>query len=256
LVFNDEGGRINGQNANVRFANPATSFGLVNAGQSVFSGTTNVYGSIQLLGPAATSTTNGRTIVAAGATVYFNDDVQIGEAGDPNNARAFLTLEGGSVAQFFGNVSGRLDNITGPGTAIFSAGSELSPGFSPGYADFEGNLTLGGGSTLFIELAGLDRGVSYDAVDADGTLSVTGSTLKVGFYGGYTPELGDQFNVLNAGNLVGSFGNLLLPGGPDLWIVSQTGTSLSLTFIPEPSGLLLAAAGTAMLGLRRRSRRA
>jgi len=256
LVFNDEGGRINGQNANVRFANPATSFGLVNAGQSVFSGTTNVYGSIQLLGPAATSTTNGRTIVAAGATVYFNDDVQIGEAGDPNNARAFLTLEGGSVAQFFGNVSGRLDNITGPGTAIFSAGSELSPGFSPGYADFEGNLTLGGGSTLFIELAGLDRGVSYDAVDADGTLSVTGSTLKVGFYGGYTPELGDQFNVLNAGNLVGSFGNLLLPGGPDLWIVSRTGTSLSLTFIPEPSGLLLAAAGTAMLGLRRRSRRA
>lgn len=103
---------------------------------------------------------------------------------------------------------GRLE---GNGTLIAPtlnvSGATVAPGFSAGQIDVTGNLSLGALAALSFDLGGTDRGVTYDAINVSGTVTVDG-LLKVALMGGFIPTENTSFLVLDAGSAVsGSFAN-------------------------------------------------
>lgn len=72
-----------------------------------------------------------------------------------------------------------------------------------------GRLTLGSASELVVELAGTGPG-QHATLDVAGTLSLDG-VLDVRLAAGFTPTLGDAFDVFDWTSLNGTFDSVLLP---------------------------------------------
>ncbi len=162
--------------------------------------------------------------------------------------------------------SGRYD----AGTTISNRAS-LTWGTSPGVIDLMGGMNVQASAQMLFEIAGTNNSnapttgvVDYDTVLANGDVTYYG-TLSVALLSGFTPVLGDSFQLIATtfGKTVTWSGTLAAPTlAPGLaWQVSvapstnmgstYTGQSLYLTVVPAPGALaLLATAG--IIGARRR----
>ncbi len=146
------------------------------------------------------------------------------------------------------------------GAGVFSGALQnngtYAPGNSPALASLS-SFSQGPTGILEMEIAGLDRGTGYDALDVAGALAF-GGTLEVVTYGAFTPasfSAGQSFDLFNWGSATGTFSTLNLP---DLsaygltWDTSalySTGVlSVTTSAVPEPS-TYAAFAGLAALGL-------
>lgn len=189
----------------------------------------------------------------------------------------------------------RLRSLSGRGTAVGDvvlAGS-ISPGRPPtipprrlparlspgggsrgtsalGDLEIEGDLTFDI-ADLVIELRGLERGVSYDAVHASGFVDLgIDALLQISLLDDFVDRIlpGDEFVVLRAdAGIAGRFLNALVGGrvftreetGSFLVeLVTGVGDSASLVLrdyrpVPEPSAALFLALGLAVLSIRRSS---
>ena len=175
----------------------------------------------------------------------------------------------GNYTVGLGGTLGGTGLITFAATAslVVSNGGTLSPGNSAGLLRLSGGLgmTLQSNSTYAVELNGSGLGVGYDSVLVGaGTINISNSLLSVSL--GYTPNVGDQFDIVTnaTGNAVlGEFaglgeGSIFNVSGTDLQItyLGGTGNDIVLTVVPEPSTLALIMFG--LLGtcwIKRRSRR-
>jgi hypothetical protein len=118
----------------------------------------------------------------------------------------------------------------------------LAPGFSPGVVNVEGNLTLGSGATLEIELAGT---AVHDQVLASGNLQL-GGALLLSSLDGFRPTSTDRFNILSSRNSAsGTFSTVSTTGAnletlllANLQVTSASGTAT----IPADSSTLVNAA--------------
>jgi hypothetical protein len=130
-----------------------------------------------------------------------------------------VSIQSGRSAYFFGPVSGS-GSFTGTGTAVFLA--SLSPGSSPASVSFAGGATLGGGTSLVMELGGTTAESGYDRIQVAGELSI-GGMLAVSLIGGFVPGAGTTFDILDWGTLSGTFSSLQLPTLPSTyaWDTSQ-----------------------------------
>ena len=162
--------------------------------------------------------------------------------------------------------SGRYD----AGTTISNRAS-LTWGNSPGVIDLLGGMNVQASAQMLFEIAGTNNSnapttgvVDYDTVLANGDVTYYG-TLSVALLSGFTPVLGDSFQLIATtfGKTVTWSGTLAAPTlAPGLaWQVSvapstnmgstYTGQSLYLTVVPAPGALaLLGTAG--IIGARRR----
>src|SRR5690606_23303403 len=77
-----------------------------------------------------------------------------------------------------------------------------------------GDVTLGRLATLVCELAGTQRGVTYDHLDVNGTLTINGGLLDVRFLDG--------------------FENAVQPG--DVFVLVEADTPIAGAFVNAPSG--------------------
>ena len=145
------------------------------------------------------------------------------------------------------------------------AGSDISAGASPGHLTISGDYSQGG--TLLAELGGTAQGspTGYDWISVGGTATFeSGALIDVDLYGGFTPQIGNVFDILTA---AGGIANVDLSdveinfdGAPSLavWtteIVSLGGTAeaLRISSVPEPASLVTLVLGLlAALGLTRR----
>lgn len=227
-------GNLVARDAILRFHDSLTNDSAV----SVSFGTTDLFGEV-------TNNAAGTIAVAGNSNLTFYDDV----ANDGT-----LNVFTGSTAVFFGDLSGNGNSGGGDVQAL----GGISPGSSPGSMEFGGNLTFGPATELLIELAGTSSGM-FDRVEVAGDAALDG-TLVVSLLGGFTAPLGSQFEILDvAGTLSGEFvglgeGATLAATGGGQFQISYAGGGVTLTAVPEPSGVLLLAAAGLVVPMRRRRR--
>jgi hypothetical protein len=149
-------------------------------------------------------------------------------------SKGVIQLNNGTLdAQFVEIAGGTLR-----GTGLITTGSGLIPGqvesrsgtVAPGNGigslTIEGRFANAPGSTLAIELGGLNPGSQYDQLIVDGGAALSG-TLNVSLVG-FTPLAGDSFTILTAESLSGQFQNLLLPAAYQ-WNVAYGATDVVLS---------------------------
>jgi PEP-CTERM motif len=182
---------------------------------------------------------NADVDIAAGATLEFNNRLNLGgktltKLGDGalkiNND---LNTGGGSIVVMAGSVGGG-GSIAG---SLTNSGGTVGPGNSPGTLSVQGAYTQSAGGTLAIELAGLAAGTQYDRLVVDGAATLSG-TLAVSLLGGFSPNLGDSFEVMTFASHSGEFNNYtgLDLGGHLALKAAYSATDLSLNARPAIDG--------------------
>lgn len=193
------------------------------------------YGSGELELTGANTYTGGTTI--AEGTLRINNST-----GSAFGTGA-VTIEMGATLAGAGSFTGALQN-----------NGNLSPGNSPALVTLS-NYAQSPTGVLQLELGGVTRGSEYDAVNVTGMLNLDG-TLQVSFYNDFVAEAGQSFDLLNWGSVAGTFDAVSLPvlDSSLSWNTSElynTGV-VSVAAVPEPSSVLLIAAGAGMALRRRR----
>jgi hypothetical protein len=233
-------GKVNLQGGTAEFSQPLTNgatgqiegrgtlivrgTGLTNNGHiALSSGITDVFGDVN---NSTGSATRGIT-VSGNADVTFWDDVN-------NVAGSLFRVSAGSSATFFGTFSGA--GITGTGDVYFEA--DISPGASPASVSFGGDVYFGTTANLATELGGTTLGSQFDHVEVGGAARLDG-TLDVSLISGFSPGLGNSFEVLHAdGGIFDEFNHIVLPAlslGLD-WNVVYSNFSVLLEVVPSLSG--------------------
>jgi hypothetical protein len=131
-----------------------------------------------------------------------------------------LLVNNGSVTGTVNVNYGSLAKGTGSYDIVnVNQGGIYSPGNSPGISTaasvaFNGGSVASGAPRLVMELGGTMAGTQYDQLHVTGTLTL-GGTLDVELVdlgaGRFAPNAGDSFDILDWGNLAGTFSSLLLP---------------------------------------------
>ncbi|MGH8048960.1 MAG: beta strand repeat-containing protein [Chthoniobacterales bacterium] len=199
--------------------------GLTPTGQAVIDQPVNVDGDI------ATFFSVGQAIIQS--------DADLGVGGQLHSDSGFQFSQ---TAELSG--SGSLDgDVESTGT--------ISPGNSPGKITFHDDLLLGPTSEFVFQLGGTTPVTQYDVVDVDGLLTAAGK-LTVNLINGFSPAVGDAFDILDWNSLAGTFAVVELPAGVD-WNTDQLYTTGTIVAVPEPATWMLAGiAGAVVLLLRRR----
>jgi hypothetical protein len=125
--------------------------------------------------------------------------------------------------------------ITDQGKRVIKG--KVSPGNSPGCVTDQGHVIFEGSGWLEIELGGATACTGYDQYSVDLSLTLNAPTLNVSLYGGFVPEAGQRFDILNWGSLSGTFATLNLPTlttGLN-WDVSQLYTTGELVVHGPPT---------------------
>jgi len=117
------------------------------------------------------------------------------------------------------------------GNVIMNAGT-IAPGNSVGSLTINGDLLLGGNSTLFIELGGTGVG-EYDLLTVLGNTTYDG-TLQLGLDGSYIGFINDIFQPITSSSTIGQFVSLKVPAGYG-FIESYISNVLGLTVTKTPN---------------------
>src|SRR5207253_2745156 len=193
LLTNAAGGLISGRGVFRGSTANVSATGLSNSGAVAFSaGTSDVYGKVQNL-------SGGQIVSAGGGVLTFHDDVT-------HNGTEIRT-GAGSRTVFFGAESG-----AGPftGTGIVEMQGDLRPGNSPASVPFAGDLVLGNSANLHAEIGGTTLGSQYDHLQVAGQMTFAGN-LDATLINGFTPSVGQRFDIVTFGSRVGTFGSQTLP---------------------------------------------
>ncbi len=230
-------GMIAAQNATLEFDG-----GLCNQASVLFSyGISNVFGTV-------TNSPSGNISIAGGAGVTFYGDVA-------QNGTLVVSTVGNiqSSAVFAGAFSGS-GGFTGGGDVFFEG--DLRPS-DPVAVTFGGNAYLEGSTNTVMQLAGPAAGRQYDQIKVTGQLVLAGD-LDLVLVDGFQPQADESFQLFD-GELSGAFSQLTLPALSNglQWSTSNLDTNGTISVTPEPSTLVLLAAGAVgLLGYGWRCRKA
>jgi autotransporter-associated beta strand protein len=248
-----------GFTTSVPLALASTSTLNATTGAATFSGALTGPGGLVKTG--AGKLTLGTANVYTGATTIGAGTLALGASGSFANTSGIDLAPGATfdVSAVSGYTLGEAQTLSGNGTIAgdVTVAGTLAPGASPGLLNFTGDLTLDLGSTLLFQLGGLDRGVTYDAVDVGGDLTF-GGTIEFSLITGFVPVAGDMFHLFDVtGASTGAFSSVLFDQAGLAGIFDSVTGSLTITAVPEPATYaLLAGLGVFLLAGFTRRRRA
>jgi len=193
----------------------------------------------------------------AGQTITVNSDVTGGITGDVNKLGDGTLLLAGSSNSYFADTvvqAGTLGGFGSPNSSVtVEDGGTVAPGLSPGIFAAD-DFDLQSGSTLQIEIGGLNAGSEHDQLLAGGDVVLDG-TLQVNLIDGFSPDFIDSFVIIEANSVSGQFENVEF--GVGFFQVTITGTQVLLSQfqVPEPSSFALCLVGLVGSAFARRRRR-
>ena len=210
---------------------------LLDANRARLGSATTISDGGKLIGINGLMLDAGQTLTATGSALiqgnFLNDGIIDGPA-----ASEYLTFD---------------DTVSGAGT--FSGNIEFLQGYEPGNSAAsisfgDGNVNFGDNSVLTMEILGLSAGDQYDRLTDIGLLDFQGK-LKLVF--GFTPEIGNTFNLFGFSGFSGSLDNFEVIG-LDSALLDTSGlkTVGTLTVVPEPASMSMLLIGTLMLFRRKR----
>jgi fibronectin-binding autotransporter adhesin len=208
------------------------------SGNHTFSGT--------IAGPGVLNKEGTGTLTLSGAFIDngggYPSAVEVHEGKvvvDPTNSsfeQAAWTINGGDIGG-----TGSIGPTTMGGTGSFA------PGNSPGCLDVNGNLTFSATNSFDVELGGTTQCSGYDHTAVSGTAALTGASLEVSHYGGFTPAVGNTFTIINAASISGTFNGLsdgsTLTVGLVTYRINYASTTVILTVTNIASATNLADTG-------------
>jgi autotransporter-associated beta strand protein len=200
--------RISGVSGNGEIV--AEQIGVELADNSAFEGLITVTGgaSVEVSDPRGLGTAAVQAAVEEGGALLLDLDGPLDQifsiAGDGDGQGALRIAEGRNV-----ELAGRL---TGSGLIAgdLTIWCEVSPGPETARLEFSGDLTLASGSILQLEVGGALPAAANDELLILGSATL-GGRLDVELLDGFTPTLGDQFDLLRANEVLGTFDDVLLP---------------------------------------------
>ena len=149
------------------------------------------------------------TNVDADSEIFGKDAILRFRGGLTNNAGATITLRNSIVE--VGTFTNNGNLVILPNGASAGGGSTMAA-----------NVTLASTSIFDVTL-----GDSFSQLLVTGSATM-GGVLDLGLAGGYTPQAGDSFSILNAASVVGTFASVISPGA--LWNVTYNPKSVVVTY--------------------------
>lgn len=223
---------------------------------TTYSGVLSGAGSLTKIGTGTLVLNNSGPNTYTGGTVVNAGTLLVNNINGSGTGTGDVTVNGGRLGG-----SGSIG-----GSVTVGASGTVSAGMSPGHLAISGNYLQSG--TLLAELGGSEQGVSYDWLEIRDSSTATfqpGAVIAVNLVEGFTPRLGDTFDILTAaGGITNSdlTGIVFdLSGVPDSarWttsIVSLGGSAEAIRLtspVPEPAAFLLLFTGLALLCVRWKS---
>lgn len=172
------------------------------------SGTFNNQGTLR-------KTTGSNTGITQFAGIAFSNtgivEVQAGDLGFGGVGGAFTQTAGvtrlaggGVVSSVTLDIQGGALEGVGTVSANVASSGELRPGSSPGALTIEGSYAQTASGSLTIEIGGRTAGSEFDTLSVTGAATLAGR-LDIQLVGGFEPDLGDRFAILDLGSRVGTF---------------------------------------------------
>jgi hypothetical protein len=144
-------------------------------------------------------------VVGDGSYIFATGRIDLGSSAAEARP-GILTLEGGTV--FCLDYLPVGDTATIRGHGLIEGGLSVNGKLQPGSPI--GGLTVDRGTInpngrVEIQIGGNTPGVTHDSLSAAGFMNLQGGTLALSLVNGFTPTIGQTFDVLTAGNVSGQF---------------------------------------------------
>lgn len=165
------------------------------------------------------------TATASALISTFNLNGGVSQVDGDLSISTSLNLSGSGTISGIGQITGNVSN-----SGIAQAGDIPNPGILTISGTGFGNYTQNSSGAYDVVIGGLKSGAQYSELNVSSTASLAG-TLNVSLINGFVPVAGNQFTVLNAATLTGSFSSTNLPSLPPglAWTVGYTANSVVLS---------------------------
>ncbi len=176
---------------------------------------------LAVTGGSTMRVTDRMTIFQSGTVTIDSDSMMAVGSGD-FGAGGTVRVSTGGILSGYGRVQGQV---------IVADGGQIFPGNSPGIFNVTGNYQQLAGSTYSAEIGGTTAGADFDQINATGTATL-GGTLKVRLVKGFTPAVGQKFQIVKAASTSGSFKVISQPSQAGISVTSDaSGTTVTVTSV-------------------------
>ena len=240
-------------------ANPGTTIGSIEGAGNVFLGSkrltvggnnlSTVFDGVIQDGGGGGGVGGSLTKVGTGALTLDGVNTFTGRT---NILQGLLRVHGSLAGGAYVQNATLGGNGTIAGGVTVGPGGIVNPGASPGTLTVIGDFLQQPGSTLQMEIGGLNPGDS-DHLIVTGRLTL-GGILELNFINGFAPQAGAMFNLLTFATLAGQFSGVEVTGLAPGWQFSldPTGSALSLASqsnaVSQPTFLVQPGTNTLLTG--------
>ncbi len=153
-------------------------------------------------------------------SIDFHHSTTVGTTGSVHLNNGTITNHGvtltfsGAGSSFTNQANGRVQGtgtISATPTTLDNEGGTWAPGLSAGNLAVTGNWNQGANGTLEIEIGGLIPDTEHDQLSVSGAVNLDG-TLDLRGLNGFVPAIGNQFTVLTAASVNGTFAEVTYQG--------------------------------------------